>query len=514
MTPAEARQASTWIERIALPIAVSVMEAQPLGLIVAVMTFALTGKLTVSFMNIGGIALLTLVLLWWALWIEHLRLAHHMHTTRQTAAHLLGWFVALAVVVGPSLPSVLAGNALITLLNVGVVTWLWRRGISRARGNFEYAQITTSFKVALGVLLFLLVLALLLPHGRILLDAFADILPIFFLSGLTTLSLSRLGAIRNARSQRNDAQADPTRVWLLALTLLGGGVVAIVLVLESIFSFTTFEQVLSMFIPLWDVLGTLLGWLFYGFIIVVFTPLFTLITFLVGLLPHDHAAHSQQTLPTSPFSHLAQQGPQTIPPVVLTVGRWVFLALACLILLLVVRASLRRIRMLSFNESIEEGREGLDAGSLLNERWREWWNNIRRMGNTSTQMEALDPTSARARYRELLQHVALMRSELGCRPAETPDEYEARLRLSLERGEESLQDAQHDTLASSDAAILGELTHAYTRERYGGRETSADERVNLHVWMARLTVRLTGKIPRDRSSGRSSRMVLSKKRCT
>jgi hypothetical protein len=477
------------------------MEAQPVGLIVALLSFALTGKLTVSFLAIGGIAQLALVLFWWTGWADHLRLAHRKHTIGQALFQISGLLVALLVVVGSSLPAALAGNGLpTTLLNIGLVAWLWRRSISRARGSFEYAQLATSFNVALGILLFCLLLALLLPQGKILLDAYAGVGPVFFLSGLIALSLSRLVAIRNTGSRRNDAQSDPTRTWLLALTLLGGGIVVVVLVLETIFSAMVFQQILSLFIPLWNVLGILLGWLLYGFIFVVLNPLFTLFGFLLGLLPRNTSEHSHQTVSTSPFSHLTQQGPQAIPPVVLTVGRWVVLVLVCLILLHVVRVGLQKVHMVSLDERIEEEREGLDAASLFKKQLREWWSTIRRARNTPVQMETLDPNSARAYYRELLQRIALARSDLARHPAETPDEYEARLRHSLEREEESMHGSQHDAMASSDAAILGELTRAYTRERYGGKETRVDEHGNLHIWMTRLAMRLTGKIPPKRSS--------------
>jgi hypothetical protein len=76
------------------------------------------------------------------------------------------------------------------------------------------------------------------------------------------------------------------------------------------------------------------------------------------------------------------------------------------------------------DEEIEEVREGLDARSLLGERWREWWHRRKQRRHALFPLEALDPTSARARYRELLQAMAATRSDLARLPAETPTEYE------------------------------------------------------------------------------------------
>src|SRR5207253_6240434 len=129
--------------------------------------------------------------------------------------------------------------------------------------------------------------------------------------------------------------------------------------------------------------------------------------------------------PKSPF--LQPWSERNIPPEILAIGRWVFLALILIIALLVVRASLQRWRARSDDEGIEEVREGLDARSLLSERWREWWNRRRRRRNAVPPLELLDSTSARARYRELLQALAASKDELARAPAETPAEYEARL---------------------------------------------------------------------------------------
>ena len=67
----------------------------------------------------------------------------------------------------------------------------------RAQLGFEYGELATSFKVGFGVLLGILLIAIVFPELQALRDALANALPLFFLSGLVTLSLIRLGAIRN-----------------------------------------------------------------------------------------------------------------------------------------------------------------------------------------------------------------------------------------------------------------------------------------------------------------------------
>lgn len=117
----------------------------------------------------------------------------------------------------------------------------------------------------------------------------------------------------------------------------------------------------------------------------------------------------------------------TFPPELLTIGRWVFLALVLLVTILIVRASLRRWLVRGSDEGIAEEREALDGRSLLGQHWRDWWERRRKRANRTMALEPLDPTSARARYRKMLQAVAAAKEDLARRPAETPAEYEARL---------------------------------------------------------------------------------------
>ncbi len=135
------------------------------------------------------------------------------------------------------------------------------------------------------MLLGILTIVVLLPAAELqaLRDALGSSLPVFFLSGLVGLSLVRLGAIRNARRSLESAQADPTRSWLLALTLFGVTLIAIVIIIESIFSFRSFELVVTALLPLWDAVGTVVSWILYGIIVIVLAPIFYVISLYIKL---------------------------------------------------------------------------------------------------------------------------------------------------------------------------------------------------------------------------------------
>src|SRR5712691_6121086 len=103
-TSVEAEPSSTWIERFAIPLAASSMEAQPIALVIALLTLMVTGTKATLPLGAGGIALIALGLLWWAMLVE--RVIRRAPRGRRAAwLHFLGLFVAFAVVVGPQLPS-------------------------------------------------------------------------------------------------------------------------------------------------------------------------------------------------------------------------------------------------------------------------------------------------------------------------------------------------------------------------------------------------------------------------
>jgi hypothetical protein len=503
----EARQPSPWIERFAIPIAASSMEAQPIALLVALLTLMVGGKMAAPPLAAGGITLIGLGLLWWAMLVER-TIRPCLKGGSVIWLHLLGWFMAFVVVVGPRLPLLIRGEQIAAaLFEAIVVTWLWRRSIPRAQAGYTYGQVATSFKVGFGVLLGILLIVMVFPELQLLHDALSSSLPAFFLSGLVCLSLVRLGVIQSSRrAPAGSPQSDLTRPWLLALTLFSAALLAVVFALEAFFSFNSFEALLSVLAPLWDALGTLVGWIVYG-IIFLLSPLFYLFSSFISLFTNQNATTQQSQNVGTKRSPIHQTWtPQTIPPEVLTIGRWVFLALALLIILLVVRASLRRWFTRDSEQEVEEVREGLDTRSLLGERWHEWWKRWQRKREIFPALEPLDPTSVRACYREMLQAIATANNTLARKPAETPIEYEERLKKHLTQGEPPMENLAASAQLPPEPAILDELTRAYANERYGGKQVDQRQRGRLQSLVPRLIERLTtAKSPKgtSRRPGRS-----------
>ena len=472
------------------------MEAQPIALVIALLTYVVARNIAAAPIGAAGIALIELILLWWALFVEH-RIQRSPSGRRMAWLHLPGWLLVLGATIGIYLlSSAITWQEVPALLLLTIlVTWLWRRNIYRVQTGFAYEQFSTSFKVSFGVMLGILLIAVLFPELQALRDLLAASLPLFFLSGLVTLSLVRLGAIRNARRSSDGELSDPTRSWLLGLSLFGGLVVALVILVESIFTFSSFEMGLTVLTPLWNTLGTLVTWILYAIIFVVLTPLYSFFSFVLGLLVHNGNTHQQQQAgQKSPFQQKIT--PHTLPLEVIAIGRWVFLVIALIVVFFVVRASLKHWFTRENDQGVEEEREGLDAGSLLSESWRAWWNRRRRK-QVHPVLEPLDPTSARARYRELLQAVATSQSQLVRKPAETPFEYEARLLFYLAEKKQSSPHLDQNGESTTDAAILNELTAAYALERYGGKRLDKPRRAYLQTWVPRLLSRLTTRTTED-----------------
>src|SRR6266704_1433471 len=132
-TPAEVQRASTWIERFALPLTVSVMEAQPIALLIALLTVLIAGPKAAPPIGAGEIALVSLGLLWWTMIVENI--TRRRSIGRQAIwLYILGWLLAFIAVVGPFLLSLGKWeNIFAVLLGTVLVPWLWRRAMRRAQ---------------------------------------------------------------------------------------------------------------------------------------------------------------------------------------------------------------------------------------------------------------------------------------------------------------------------------------------------------------------------------------------
>src|SRR5579883_2192625 len=202
----------TWTESMALPLALSLMEAQPFGLSLAFLTVLFGGTPADAPLSMGELLLLLLGLLWWAMLLAHWQARGQLRSARLRALlRLCGLLVAWGALGVPFLSHLfdLASGPQAFLLGGEFLLafWFWRRALGRARLGFCYEPLANSFKIGLGALLGLMLLILLTPQASILLAALENSLAIFFLSGLVTLSLTRLGTLRQTRLARG-RQAD------------------------------------------------------------------------------------------------------------------------------------------------------------------------------------------------------------------------------------------------------------------------------------------------------------------
>jgi hypothetical protein len=340
--------------------------------------------------------------------------------------------------------------------------------------NDEY--VLTSFKIGLGVLLGVLILTLLIfdPVPPALHDGLSYALPTFFLSGLIGLSFTRIIMIRkeSANSAQRGLQGDPTRGWLLILTLAW----AIVIVSTLAFEALGFQPIVVAASFLWSGLGIVAN-----FILLLLSPLFQLFSkFFFPMIPPSQAIPFPQ--PTPSDSH-----PPPLPyfAVIFLIGRLVLLAILLVILFFIIRAMLRRWRMAPDDESEEEICESLSRESILKTRRKEQ-RQRQRTGDLVT-LEPLNPNSIRARYRELLQELAWNGEKLARRVDETPSEYEKRLLALLKK--DSFVEAQGDDMPT-DPAMLDELTSAYLQERYGGKHLRLLHDSYTPAWIPRFVRRL------------------------
>jgi uncharacterized protein DUF4129 len=456
---AQDRPTFNWIEILAVPITTSIMETPPIALLLLFGSVLFTGKSEASPLEAGSIFLLLLGLYWWAMLVKQV-MQHNLSKRRAIILHLLGLCVALAVTVGThrslieNMPALIIAGALII--------WFWQRGMSRVQAGLNEEQLITSFKAGFFALLAMLLLAATdVASTKGLLAVLAYALPLFFLSGLITLSFTRLGSInreyRHRRSSPGGSQADPTRGWLILLLLLWGAIVALLVIL-GLFTFQPLQMLLS---PLWSALGTLFGWIVFLFDLLIHKP--------QKLPPHGHRIEPppRHPLPPQPYSN----------PFLAVM----LLILVLVVLLLVILVVLRQWYIIRNSASEDEIREGLSVRSILRAR-RE-----KRQKRSKVMLEPLDPTSARARYRELLQTMARQGNELGRRLNETPTEYQTRLLTLFKKT--SAEETQKDG-TPSDAAILDELTRAYALERYGGKHTDQSQQAYLRRWVSHLVKRL------------------------
>ncbi|HEY4385031.1 MAG TPA: DUF4129 domain-containing protein [Ktedonobacteraceae bacterium] len=476
---APAQQPFNWIEILAIPIASSIMETQPIILILLFLEPTLlnvqNGQLPINQV------VLTLVLLcmqWWA-WLAQYVLADGEQTTRVRVLHIAGLVVALLVSILITIYT--ADNIVFDLIvNIGIVLWAWKRGLDRTHTNLNEEQLTRAFRFGFIITITLLAFMLVFSGQSFTLPIaiLAQALPLFFLSGLLSLSLTRLLQIQKEHARHPTGKKDPTRSWALTLMGLWIAMVIVALALET-FSFTLVQRIL---IPIWNLLGTIVIWILE----IVFFLISSILNFFFKPSSGDVPPPIINSTPIKRPVPPPQPKVPGMSPELILIGRIALLVLAVVAVLLFVRLVLGHLKTRVEDDAEEEERESLDIGAILHERREE--RQKRKQKQAAFALEPLDPHSARARYREML--IALQEDSAGLsrQAAETPQEYQQRLALAIKTAPPSI--GQPSPEAPAELAILEELTRAYAHERYGTRSLEQSERSYLGTWVPHLIQRL------------------------
>lgn len=454
------------------------METQPIVLTLTLVAVAFLGSSNVLPLGEGSITLLLLGLHWWAKAVSVLTQGK-WNTMRVRLLQLLGLFLAVVITLATHVS--LLNNTPALFFSIILIIGFWYAGMYRVQAGPNDEYVLTSFKIGLGVLLGVLVLTLFYftPVPQILQDELTRALPIFFLSGLIGLSFTRIMLIRkeNASSARRSSQGDPTRAWLMILTISW----IIIMIATFAFEVFGFQTLTAAVLLLWNGLGIVTNWL-----LLLLTPLNRVFGQLFPALPR------QIRLPTPPSGSNNGLFP-ALPgfvEVIFLFGPLVFLGtLLIMLFYLVIRKILRIWGAAPADESEEEIRESLSIQSTLKAR-REEQKQRRQKTSALATPEPLDPTSARARYRELLQELTWSGEILGRRANETPSEYEKRLLTLLKKAPSH---SQGDS-TPSDPAMLDELTSAYMQERYGGKHPRLLHDAYVPAWIPRFVRRLVESI--------------------
>lgn len=478
----QAQLRSNWIDVLAIPIIVSIMEAQ---VIFVVLTFTspafAEGELGRPFLSEISIILLALGLRWWAKGVRA-SVQHGTSENNERLLSVLGLLIAGGLVVGT--PVLLVRTVLTLIFSSALVLWLWWRGMRQVT-IVDDEQLVFAFRIGFVILLIVLVPAVVyLDASDSALGVLAQAIPIFFLSGLLGLSFTRIALIRRetARYTTNNTISGSTRNWLFVLTASWLVVVIAVFALQAL----SFQAVIVIVGLLWSGISIVLLWL-VTLIFYLLTPVLYIISFLfVLLIRFFHVGRpSAPVYPpqrNNPIVH-----PQNFSPEALAAGRFVLLLVALIALFFIARSILRRRHTVRKEDEVEEIREGLSLRSIVQQRRVERHKpSLRQV----PQLETLEPDSARAHYRELLQAMVSNNPALPRRPDETPTEYQARL---LPFAQQALSEASQEEGMLSEQEILDVLTHDYNLERYGGKHLDAPQKNYLRTWVPRLVERLTRK---------------------
>jgi hypothetical protein len=513
-------RASFWLENLALPGCALALEALALGTWLQLWATWFAGGADQALLPSWALWLILLAAFWLARWLA--------------ARRLPGWWPALLIVISWAILLLLVWylRLFATSLAFWQVQWLsllvqavqtesgpvgvivgllflvallWWRGVHLGRARLEDEQIARSFKVGFAALVVaLLLLETVAPAARSGLAVQLGLaLPLFLFVGLAALSLARLAEIRRRRETRLSLQTDPTRSWTVALLVVSGALVLLTLGIEQLFSYQTWLALLTFLQPVWQVIGTVLGWIALGLAYVFYWIFHPLVEGLRSLLGGGKPS-SAPAQPPGSHPPLPGGGNQSgIPAEWLLAGRWVAIGVGVLLLCWLLFRAFRSFASWRRADDVEEERESLGTARVLGAQLRALLASLAaRFQRPSAEGQAADETTIptiRLLYRRILHQSALL--GITRRAAETPHELAERLGAAL-----SGQQAQERL--GSEAAPLGPrsavpaarsgaadpdlevLTATYEQSRYGNHEPAPAQLTALRERTERLLRRL------------------------
>jgi len=246
-----------------------------------------------------------------------------------------------------------------------VAVALWRWGILAGRERVLYDVF--AFNFTLGVLAFIVALAV--AFGTTWVSLYELVLPLlfFFAIGLGTLALSSLQDARRYEGGRTGQQIALNRYWLGTVGAIIGALLLGGVLLTQLFAPEYLTGIL-------DALAIVLGWLaqiLFWMLVVVTFVIFAILEFFARLFPSFQSSARSPEIQTPPslieqFKDLEQRAAQGPSPEVYAVLQILAgLLLAGTILLIFVWA-FRRFRYLD-EEEIEETRETIFSFDLMRE---------------------------------------------------------------------------------------------------------------------------------------------------
>ena len=477
---AQAQLRSNWIDLLAIPILASIMEGQLVFVVLVFISpvFA-AGAIGMPFLNQLTIMLLALGLRWWEMGVRAVS-KRNVDEKNERLLHVLGLLIAGGLVIGT--PILLVRSILSLIFAPALVLGFWWHSMKQGI-HLDDEQLLISFRVGFVILLIVLLFAIFYLDNSyvVLFTALTQAVPIYFLSGLLGLSFTHIALVRHeAARYTSDNAVGATRNWLFILTLFWLAVVLTVLALEAF----SFQGVVILVSDVWYIIFTLLQWLvtLLAYILIPVLYVFSLLFGSLLRLFHVGRPLLPPLLPLRPGNAGGSQ--QQLSPEALAAGRFVLLLLSLIALFFIVRAILRRLPKARKDDEVEEIREGLSLRSIAQQRRNE------HAVQQAPQLETLEPESARAYYRELLQTIASTNPTFARRSDETPTEYQTRLLVFVQH---TLSETMQEADMPSEQEILDVLTHNYSLERYAGKHLEQTQKNYLRRWVPRLLSRVIRK---------------------